>query len=373
MSAPLPAWACDEIAPAHIRWLWEPYLARGKLSVLDGDPGTGKSFVTVDLAARLSRGGPLPDGRPLDRPHTTLLLNAEDDPADTVRPRAGAAGADLSRVMIAGSPSGADPLPQLPDCVPALMRLITQHAADLLVIDPMMAFLPPRAWASSDQRVRQALAPLAGVAADTGCAVLLVRHLNKSAGPNAVYRGSGSMGILGAARTGLLLAPHPDDPDLRVLAMTKTNLGPPAPSLGFRLSAGEAGATVQWAGPIDLTADELCGGQARQAARRPRERAADFLRDALANGPRPASELEKLAAAAGISWGTVRRAKEVLGVEVQQKREDDRPAWYWSLPGTPAAPVERPSLSAAAAVLQHLRKTKRDGTDLFGRDELDAD
>jgi hypothetical protein len=208
MSDPLPARTCASIDAGTVRWLWHPFLARGKLSVLDGDPGTGKSFLTVDLAARLSRGGPLPDGQPLDRPHTTLILNAEDDAADTVRPRAAAAGADLSRVVVAEC----DPLPQFPASGPALGRLVRERAADLLVIDPMMAFFPPEAWANSDQRIRRALAPLAGMAADTGCAVLLVRHLSKATGRNAVYRGSGSVGILGAARTGLLLGRHPDDP-----------------------------------------------------------------------------------------------------------------------------------------------------------------
>ena len=338
MSDPLPARPCADIDPAPICWLWKPYLARGKLGVLDGDPGTGKSFVTVDLAARLSRGGPLPDGQPLARPNVTLLLNAEDDWADTVRPRAAAAGADLARVFVAGSPFCADPLPTFPDCMDGVRRLVVTHHVDLLVIDPMMAFFPPRACANSDQRIRQALAPLAGLAASTGCAVLLVRHLSKSAGTNAVYRGSGSIGILGSARTGLLLARHPDDPDLRVLAMTKTNLGPPAASLGFRLTAGagEGGAALRWTGPVDLTADELCGAQAATASRRPRERAAAFLTAALAGGPRPVAELEALAAARGLCWKTVERARHTLGVITQQVRTQDAHGWLWRLPSLDA-------------------------------------
>ena len=373
----IPSRSCAEIDPTPIRWLWKPFLARGKLCVLDGDPGTGKSFVAVDLAARLSRGGPLPDGQPLDRPHTVLLMNAEDDPSDTVRPRAAAAGADLSRVIVVGSPSGSDPQPVFPDCVPAIARLVMGHYADLLVIDPMMAFFPPRAWANSDQRIRQALAPLAALASDTGCAILLVRHLNKSMGPNAVYRGSGSIGILGSARTGLLLARHPDDPDLRVLAMTKTNLGPPAASLGFRLSANATDATLQWTGPVDLTADELCGAQAVQASRRPRERAAEFLKAALATGPRPVSELEKLAVEKGLSWRTLTRVKEALRVESKQRREGDETVWYWfdpSAPGAPGAPEKLaplPSLSTLDAVARHLRKTKREGRGVFDQDDSD--
>ncbi len=336
MSDPLPARPCADIAPTPIQWLWKPFLARGKLSILDGDPGTGKSFVAVDLAARLSRGGPLPDGQMLARPNVTLLLNAEDDWADTVRPRAAAAGADLARVLVAGSPCCTDPPPTFPDCMDAVMRLVITHHVDLLVIDPMMAFFPPRSCANSDQRIRQALAPLAGLANSTGCAVLLVRHLSKSAGTNAVYRGSGSIGILGSARTGLLLARHPDDPELRVLAMTKTNLGPPAASLGFRLVSGENGAALQWTGPVDLTADELCGAQTAQVSRRPRERAAEFLKDALANGPRPVTEVGKLAAEAGISWRTIERAKRIIGVVTEQVRAGEKPGWYWRLPSLDA-------------------------------------
>ena len=261
MSDPLPAQPCADIEPMQVTWFWKPYLARGKLCVLDGDPGTGKSFFTVDLAARLSRGGPMPDGQPLPRPCVTLLMNAEDDWADTVRPRVEAAGADLSRVFVVGSQSGSDPHPTFPECYHDIVRLVAKYRADLLVIDPMMAYFPPRACANSDQRIRQALSQPAALAHDSHCAVLLVRHLSKAAGANAVYRGSGSIGILGSARTGLLLASHPDDPDLRVLAMTKTNLGPPAPSLGFRLADGDGGA----AHPVDRAGRSDGGRVVRRA------------------------------------------------------------------------------------------------------------
>jgi hypothetical protein len=314
--------ACSDITPAPIEWLWQPFLARGKLTVLDGDPGTGKSFFTVDLAARLSRGGPLPDGQALARPHTTILLNAEDDPADTVRARAATAGAELSRVFAAGGPN--EPLPPLPGGTPDLTRLVYEFAADLLVIDPLSAFLPHSA--GSELGARQALGPLSGLAAESGCAVLVVRHRSGAAGPNAAYRGRGSAGILGLARTALMLARHPDDPELRVLAVSKSNLGAPAGSLGFRLNGG----VVEWAGRVDLSADELCGVTAAQVSKRPRERAAEFLRAALANGPLPVAELEKLAAERGLSWKTVLRAKESLGVKSELLRsEGNERAWQW--------------------------------------------
>src|SRR5882672_1874529 len=116
--------------------------------------------------------------------------------------------------------------------------------------------------------------------------------------------------------------------------MTKTNLGPPGASLGFRLASGESGVALQWTGPVDLTADELCGANAAQASRRPRERAAEFLKDALAAGPRPVSELEKLAAEKGLSWKTVVRAKDDMRLRAEQRREGEHSAWYWVDPAT---------------------------------------
>ncbi len=330
MSNTIPTKRCADIAPNPVKWLWEPFIARGKLAILDGDPGAGKSLVAADLAARLSRGGPLPDGRELGRPNVTLILNAEGDPSDTVRPRVVAAGADLSRVIVAGT-GGADPLPQLPECAEALSRAIYEHAADLVVIDPLAAFLP-REFTGSPQRIREALGPLTNVAAETGCAVLLVRHLGRSVGPNAAYRASGGPGLMGAARTGMLLSRHPEDTDLRVLAMTQAFVGPPVASLGMRVVANEHGPAIQWAGPVDLSADELCVSPMPQITRRPRERAAEFLVQALANGRLPVTEVEKLAAERGLIWRTVERAKKSLGVVAERVNTVGTPGWLWRLP-----------------------------------------
>jgi hypothetical protein len=242
----------------------------------------GKSLVSIDLAARLSRGGPLPDGAPLDRPLTSLFLSAEDGDEDTVRPRLEAAGADLGRVVLAGGPGGR--AARLPDDLPALEELVAGLGVDFVVIDPLMAFLPPKVAANLDQCVRLALTPLAVLAARTRCAVLLIRHLTKLASARAVYRGQGSVGIVGACRAGLLLAPHPDDPAVRVLAVTKSNLGPRPSALGLRVrDGGGACEVVEWTGPVELTADEACRAPARLRAK---DRATDWLRQELASGPR---------------------------------------------------------------------------------------
>src|SRR5262249_26389086 len=175
----MPTWKrrrCSDVGPIDLDWLWRGYLARGKLALLDGDPGMAKSLLAIDLMARLSRGGPLPDGTPVARPCTSILLSAEDDAADTIRPRAEAAGVDLGRLEV---PDFGDRVPQFPDDLSALEELIVDVGADLVVIDPLFAFLPPRVAANLDQCVRLALTPLANLASWTGCAILLLRHFTK--------------------------------------------------------------------------------------------------------------------------------------------------------------------------------------------------
>jgi hypothetical protein len=322
------AQTCSEVVPAPVAWLWEPYLARGKLAVLDGDPGVGKSFALLDLAARLSRGGPLPDGRPLDRPHVTLMLSAEDAAADTLRPRAEAAGADLDLIVLVRPGS----VVRFPDDMAALEDLALAHRPDLIVLDPLAAFVPPALTASHDPSVRAALAPLAALAEVLDCAVVLVRHLTKAGGPRSLYRGLGSIGITGVIRTGLLIARHPDDPALRVFTQTKSNVGRPGPTLGFRFQPTEGGhAALTWTGPLDLSADEVCG-PGESPAKRPRQRAVEWLRAQLANGPRKAADVIAAATAAGIAERTLDRVKKDLRVQARQVRRDGQKEWEWSDP-----------------------------------------
>jgi hypothetical protein len=337
----------SRVRSRQVEWLCEPYMARGKVAILDGDPGIGKSLLAIDLAARLSRGEGLPGGAKPDRPGVTVFLTAEDDAADTVRPRAEAARADLDRVMFA--PGEGEPLPRLPEDLAAVEGLVRGYAADLLVIDPVMAFLSAKAAANLDQCVRRALTPLKELAARTGCAVLLIRHLVKLLSARAIHRGSGSIGIIGAARTGLLVARHPDDPELRVLAAPKSNLVKEAPSLGFRVKTdGDGRPVVEWAGPVGLSADDLGRRPEKpERALRPQDRASDWLRGELAGGPRKAGDLLAAAAAAGIPERTLRRAKADLGVKAQQVHDPkaQQSEWYWYDPSAAwpaAAPFPRP-------------------------------
>ena len=343
---------------AAVEWLWPGRIPIAKLTVLDGDPGLAKSLLTLALAARLSTGRPMPHAEEASAPAATVLLNAEDDISDTIRPRLEAAGADLDRVHTVDAvlADGRDPRPLvLPDDIAILDEAVQRTTARLLVIDPIMAFLAPTVATSRDQAVRHALLPLARLAARRRCAVLVVRHLNKSVGLSALYRGGGSIGIIGAARSGLLVGPDPLDPTRRLLAPVKTNLAARPDTLAYSL-AGDPPA-LDWHGPVDTTADVLLGslplssqgkGPAGGVAPALSE-AIDWLREQLAGGPRPAAGLIAAAQEAGITRDALYRARKAIAARATRAGFGARARSTWSLPEAAAAgPPSTPSLSMGA-------------------------
>ena len=342
MSPWVPELCCD-LPQTTVEWLWPRYLARGKLAILDGDPGMGKSLLTIALMARLSRGGAMPDGVMLTRASTCILFSAEDDAADTIRPRAEAACADLSRLVIpnfgprsaalSGRPPGArgtDPR----------TRRGTGRDRSLDGVSAAEGRGKPRP-------VRAAGADAAGGhRGPDRFAILLVRHLTKTGRDRAIHRGQGSMGIVAAVRTAFLVAPHPLDAAARVLTVSKCNVGQPPPALGFRVVESSGQAAIDWLGPVEVTADSVSQTRRLEVVRM-RERACDWLLRELANGPRTASDLFAAAAAAGIPERTLERAKDSL--DVKSHRHHDREAgvsaWYWydsSVPWPKDAPFEKP-------------------------------
>lgn len=324
--AQLVATPLSRIEPVAIRWLWPGYIPRGKLVLLDGDPGLGKSLVTLDLAARLSRGSPLPDGSPSHQPHTMLLIAGEDDAADTIRPRAEAAGADLDRLIaITGGTGGSL---RFPRDLPELDSLAREHRPDLIVLDPVMAFLPGEVAANSEQCVRPVLERLAGFAEEHDAAILMIRHLRKRGAAKALYRGAGSVGFIAAVRAGLYAAVHPDDAGQLVLAPMKLNLAEAGPALGYRIAGAEnGGAVVNWSGPVAVDANDLDGKP--EPALRPRDRASGWLMRQLADGPVKSVILYEQAAAEGIPNRTLERAKDELGFRSYQLgKKGAQKEWY---------------------------------------------
>ncbi len=310
----------SEVRPTRVQWLWESRIPRGKVTLVEGDPGEGKSTSMLDIAARVSTGAPMPDGSP-GVEGDVVIMSAEDGEADTIVPRLIAAGANLKRIAIlrgvrrAGTPEA---LLSLPADIEALEDAITRTNAKLVIIDPLMVFLGGHVNSWKDQDVRRALAPLAALAEKTGAAIVVIRHLTKGSGGLAVHRGGGSIGIIGAARSALLVARDPDDDSeqRRILAPVKCNLGREPPSLMFTLETAENGAArIRWGGESYHRANDLVATVADPFERSRLDEAVEFLRDALAEGPQPVNEINRARREAGITERTFDRARSRLGVK----------------------------------------------------------
>ena len=335
----------SDVTPEALRWLWTGRIPAGKITVLDGDPGLGKSTLLCELAARISRGDPLPgDNSEPTAPRGVLLFSAEDDVHNTIRPRIDAAGGDPERIVVfVAVPDGTDtgrPF-ALPRDLPILDALVERVDAALVIFDPLVAFLPAGVSASIDQHVRHALGKLKASAERTGAAIVLVRHLNKSASANPLYRGLGSVGIIGAARSALLLAADPEDPQRRILALAKGNLSRPPASLAFRLEEIPAAqvARVVWDSESPWTATELLDAHVQKMADGNDTLSAiaaarAWLREALAAGPRPASELRDEAADRGIGQNALYAARKAESITMAKERRVHG-RWFWALETAP--------------------------------------
>jgi putative DNA primase/helicase len=326
-----------DVLPERVSWLWDGHLPAGKLVVLDGDPSVGKSTLAIDWAARLSVGAPWPDGSrcPLG---DVLVLSAEDGLADTIRPRLDAAGGDPARVHALTDVTFRDDEGNvrhrsvtLAD-VEQIKAAIEKHGARLVIIDVLMAYLPGKVDSHKDQDIRSVLARLADLGEKTGCCLLLLRHLNKSSVGNPLYRGGGSIGIVGAARAGFVAAIDPDDATRRVLASTKQNLAPEPPALAYQLVGADNGAAkVEWLGSSTATASTLLSSHEGDDERTARDEASEWLIDYLeTNGGRAkAGDAIRAAAADGIAKATLTRARKRAGITSVKAGMEG--GWVWSL------------------------------------------
>jgi putative DNA primase/helicase len=335
----------SDIAPEDVSWLWPGRLARGKFTMLAGDPGLGKSFVTLDAAARITTGQCWPDGGAAPR-GDVILLSAEDGAADTIRPRVDAMGGDCDRIHILQAVRQADAERSfsLAHDLPALDQAIAQTRATLLVIDPLSAYLG-KTDSYKDAEVRGLLAPLATLATHHGTAVLLVMHLTKNNQTRAIYRTAGSIAFVAGARVSLLVGKDPDDEARRLLVANKNNLTVASAALAYRIvggpEPGRGAARVEWEpdpviGAPD--ADALLAGSAEDPEDR---RDADaLLLEELANGARPSNDLFRAARANSISESTLNRAKRRLRIRARHQGQPGKSggAWYWHLPEPPLSP-----------------------------------
>ena len=307
-----------ELTP--VEWLWKPYLPFGKLSVLQGNPGEGKTYFAMHLAAACTNGKLLPNMERME-PFNVIYQTAEDGLGDTVKPRLIEAGADLDRVLVID-----DSDVQLTLSDERIEKAIIENNARLVIIDPIQAYLGADVDMNRANEVRPIFMRLGQVAQRTGCAILLIGHLNKAAGMQSLQRGLGSIDIAAAVRSVMFIGKLKHDPTMRILTHEKSSLAPPGASLAFSL--GDEGG-FRWVGEYDITADEMLSGIEPQRETKTQQ-AKDLICTLLAGGKQVLSEdIDKAALERGIPGRTVRDAKRELGDALKSKIVEGRKKVFW--------------------------------------------
>ncbi|WP_428939691.1 AAA family ATPase [Fontivita pretiosa] len=332
-----------EVAPEKIRWLWPGRLPLGRISLIGGRPGEGKSFLTTDIAARVSTGSPWPDGSGNAPLGSVILVGAEDDAADTIRPRLDAHRADVNRihllegVRLVGHEGELNEVAfTLRDAAALEEALIRVPDCQLVVIDPIGSFLGGGVDSHKDAEVRAVLAPVGRLAGQYGCAILIVAHWRKGRSDGADERILGSIGFTGIARTVWHLARDPQNKARRLLLPGKNNIAPEGGGLAFTI-AGDPPAIDWERDPVDMSADEaLAAADGDDEDRKPGPEpealnsAKGWLATLLAGGEVEAARVRAETAAAGLAWRTVQRAADAIGV-IREKNSFTG-GWQWRLP-----------------------------------------
>lgn len=336
--------AASSVKAEKVEWLWYPRIALGKLTLIAGDPGVGKGFVTAAIAASTTGPVPVPDGA-VGCHGTVLWASFEDGAGDTLRPRLENQKADLDRVLFLDQwPAGPGRTRSMrPNDVPVLDELLSEvDQPRLLVIDPVGSFVGGGVDAHRDNEVRAVLQPLVDLAERHRIAVLVIAHLNKAELLKAIHRVTGSIGFVGLPRS-VLGVGKDDESGRRGLTQGKTNLGPEAVPVEFRIAPPpDCGgvATLEWVGPApELTNERLLGAAPKKPGPQPEEREAvkEAICKLLAGGPKPADYcLGFLEADLLASKSTIQRAKKDLEVICEQAKgaagKVGSPGWTWRLP-----------------------------------------
>lgn len=345
----------SDIKAKPINWLWPGRIARGKVTMVAGNPGLGKSQVAgANITAIVTTGGVWPDGSRCERGNVAIL-SAEDDPEDTGRPRLEAAGADLSRVFILdavvdGYRADGSEVQRGFNLKTDLFRLGNMleeiGGAALIVIDPITAYLG-ETDSHKNAEIRALLSPLSDLAAKHGAAVVCVSHLNKSAGGEALMRVTGSLAFVAAARAAFIVTKDPEDDARRLFLPLKNNIGNDQTGLAFRVESAQvksqAGlidtSRIVWEpDPVTMTANEAMQPQGDPEERSALDDARLFLLGLLADGPVRAGQIKSDADGAGFNWRTIQRAADRLNIE--RHKDGMRGGWSWRLPPKMTSPHE---------------------------------
>ena len=265
----------SEIQSQEVAWLWFPFIPYGKLSIVQGDPGDGKSTLILNIAAKLSMGECIDENMNITEPVNVIYQTAEDGLADTVKPRLEAANADCSRISIIDE---SDRSVSMTD--DRIEEAIKRENAKLCIFDPIQAYLGGDTDMNRANEVRPVFRKLGMIAEKTGCAIVLIGHLNKSSGTQSTYRGLGSIDIMAAVRSLIFIGKVRKDPTTRVLIHEKSSLAPPGETMAFKLGDEEG---FRWVGAYEISADELLDGKEGKATETKLERGAKLIRELLAD------------------------------------------------------------------------------------------
>ncbi|MDB4786861.1 AAA family ATPase [Planctomycetaceae bacterium] len=345
----------SDVEPEEVCWLWQARIAIGKLTLIAGDPGLGKSFLTCDLAARVSRGRKWPDGA-AGIQGGVIFISGEDDPGDTIRPRLDAADADVTKIELLQAVSvqwdanepGREKSVSLKTDLKVIEGLLKDRPdCRLIIIDPLSAHIG-EIDSHKNADVRSVLSPLGELASRYGVAVVAVEHLNKRQGTSAIHRLQGSIGIVGAARAVWLVARDPNDGENRLFLPIKNNLGNDQSGLSYKLvqQSGAMTACLHWSDkPVMISADQLMNPSPGGSGSGVVNDAEDWLADFLRTGPQPSVEIWEASKAEGFSKHAVTKAKKRLGITARKMGADA--GWQWSLPEESEGGVCESTVSSA--------------------------
>ena len=337
----------DEIEPEETSWLWKPYYPLGEMTLIQGNPGVGKSQLSLDLAMRVATGLPMPDHTDERGPATVLLLPGEDHVAKTVRPRLDALGLDREgRQRIAVAP---DLFNFTAEGLEMLAGTMAYLQPTLVVVDPLAVYIGGKVDMNRQNQVREFMGPLGRLAQKHNTAIALVHHAKKAQGGKAIHQSIGSVDFVAAVRSVVAVCEYEGNV---VMAHAKHNLSPRGATLAFGIS--DKG--LRWLGPVQVTADELAFGPEEQETRTLKQEATDWILNLLGNGPCSAESVVAQASEAGYSKRTLESAKAAAGAK--SSKEENR--WWWYLPvQAETAPVpEGCSLAVlqGSSAKQHLSK-----------------
>ena len=316
----------EDVVSKEVEWLWYPYIPYGKITIVEGDPGEGKTTLVLKLAAAMSRGLPLPCDDDRERePIHIIYQTAEDGIDDTIKPRLEKAGADCSMIRVIDETEK-----ELSMTDDRLEQAIVETGARLVILDPIQAYIGAKIDMHRANEIRPVLKHLGMIAEKYNCAIVLIGHMNKAAGSKSTYRGLGSLDIQATARSVLLVARLRDKSNIRIMAHDKSSLAPTGDSIGFEMTEDSGMICI---GPYDITIDELLSGNEGRGKKK-LDIAENFIKEYFGSSKEIISnDILQEAARRGIKRNTLLSAKKKLGITSGKgKAEDGTSYWTWLLP-----------------------------------------